>query len=78
LFQFKTHEAQEKEVSIQKLTFMGPTPSKMVCKITFEMRIIFQYQMLVRLVRIYCTPSPLRYALTIKTGWKWNYDVVGV
>jgi hypothetical protein len=29
-------------------------------------------------VRIYCTPSPLRYALTIKTGWKWNYDVVGV
>jgi len=22
-----------------------------------------------------CTPSPLRYALTKKTGWKWNYYV---
>jgi predicted membrane chloride channel (bestrophin family) len=29
-------------------------------------------------VKIYYTPSPLRYAFTIKTGWKWNYDVVGV
>jgi hypothetical protein len=27
-------------------------------------------------VRNYCTPSPLRYALTIKTRWKWNYYVV--
>jgi hypothetical protein len=26
------------------------------------------------IVRNYCTPSPLRYALTIKKiGWKWNY-----
>jgi hypothetical protein len=30
---------------------------------------------LVPCVRIYCTSSPLRYALTIKPGWKWNYDV---
>jgi len=29
-------------------------------------------------VRISCTLPPLRYALTKKTGYKWNYYVVEV
>jgi len=30
------------------------------------------------IVRNSRTPSPLRYALTKKPGWKWNYYVVVV